>query len=384
MVSTSSLSNWLTSAYARRVLWQLLAVLVLVVLFGWLARNALTNFEVRRLGTGFDFLFRPANMPIGESLIAYEAGQPIYLAILVGLLNTILVSVVGILLATLVGTLVGIARLSPNPLLAGTARIYVEYLRNVPLLAHLFLIYVCLQGLPPIRGSISVGGVVFLSNRGLVVPAVTLEDAALPMLFAPAVGILSAVALRRWAARMHASTGRRPAVLGCTAGVTLAALVAGWLLTGVTRPRLEGLRLVDGQTLSPELIALLAGLTLYYSAFIAEIVRGGILTVPRGQWEAASALGLSRSQALSLIVLPQALRVIVPPTTSQYLDLAKTSSLAIAIGYPDLVAVINSVITDTGQAIECVAIIMLAFLAINLAISIPMNILNARLRLENR
>ena len=383
-MSASSPSKWLSSTSARRVLWQLLAVIVLTALLVWLARNALTNFEIRRLGTGFDFLFRPANMPIAETLITYEAGQPIYLAILVGLLNTLQVSMVGILLATLVGIVVSIARLSPNPLLAGATRTYVEYLRNVPLLAHLFLIYACLQGLPPIRASISVGGVFFLSNRGLVVPAVNLERAALPILFAVAVCIVSAIVLHR----ILASTWRWPAVLGCTVGLALAALGVGWLLAGssmqVTRPHLEGLRFVGGLTLSPELTALLTGLTLYYSAFIAEVVRGGILAIPRGQWEAASALGLSRSQVLSLVILPQALRVVLPPTTSQYLDLAKTSSLAIAIGYPDLVTVINSVITDTGQAIECVAIIMVAFLAINLAISIPMNILNARLRLQSR
>jgi general L-amino acid transport system permease protein len=378
----------LSSVRVRRILWQLLAVAALASLCGWLAHNALVNLEVRRVGTGFDFLSRPANIPIGESLLDYEPGWPVYLAILVGLLNTILVSVIGILLATIVGTAVGVSRLSGNPLLSGLARIYVEFVRNVPLLAHLFLIYVILQGLPPLRSALSVGGVIFLSNRGLVAPLVSTEHALLPISVALAAGLGTGILLSRRAVRIQAATGHRPPVLAWVLAVVVGCFGIGGYLAGITvsisLPRLKGLNFVGGQTLSPELTALVLGLTLYFSAFIAEIVRGGILAVPKGQWEAASALGLRRRQIFSLIVLPQALRVIVPPTTNQYLDLAKTSSLAIAIGFPDLVAVVNGVITDTGQAIECVAIIMAAFLLINLAISVPMNVLNARLKLGRR
>ena len=376
----------IASLRVRRVLWQLLALVILALLAVWFVHNAFVNFEVRRLGVGFDFLVRPANISIGESLIDYEAGRPVYVAILVGLLNTLLVSIVGIVLATALGVMVGVSRLSPNPLLRGLATVYVEFLRNVPLLAHLFLIYVALQALPPLRSAISLGGLVLLSNRGLVVPGIEAERVLLSVVPALAVGLAAAVLLTRRAVRLQVATGRRPAVLAWSVLATLGTLSLTWQLFGstlsMTLPRLQGLSFVGGQALSPELTTLVAGLTLYFSAFIAENVRGGILAVPNGQWQAAAALGLTRSQTLRLIILPQAIRVIVPPTTSQYLDLAKTSSLGIAIGYPDLVAVTNSVITDTGRAVECVGIIMVAFLVINLAISVPMNALNAHLRLR--
>jgi general L-amino acid transport system permease protein len=373
--------HWLTSARTRNFAWQALAVTVLVCIFVWFARNAMTNFDARRVATGFDFLARPANIPIGEALIDYEPGRPIYVALLVGLLNTLLVSIVGIMLATIVGTVIGISRLSSNLLLAWVSGVYVEFVRNVPLLAHLFLIYVVLQGLPPLRSAVSLGKVVFLSNRGLVVPGIAAHQALIPCLLATAAAV-GVCLLRACHARLALTRGgRRPFAVSWTMGVALACFVATYFLAGgrltATLPHLEGLNFVGGQTVSPELTALILGLTLYFSAFIAEIVRGGILSIPSGQWQSAAALGLRRRHVLRLVILPQALRVIIPPITSQYLDLAKTSSLAIAIGYPDLVAVINSVITDTGQAIECVAIVMVAFLVINLSISTLMNSINA-------
>jgi general L-amino acid transport system permease protein len=375
-------------ASARNIAWQALAILAVVAVLAWFGHNALSNFAARPLGAGFDFLFRPSNIPIGETLIDYEPGRPIYMAILVGLLNTLLVSIVGIVMTTILGTAIGLMRLSRNILTARLAGAYVEYVRNVPLLAHLFVIYVALQRLPPLRAALSLGDVVFLSNRGLVIPGVTADHALAPLLLAAAGTLGSAVLLAWRARRAHARSGRRPVVLPWAIGIALVLFWSALHLSGgalsVTLPRLEGLNFVGGRTLSPEMTALILGLTLYFAAFIAEIVRGGILSIPKGQWESATALGLRRRHILRLVVLPQALRVIIPPMTSQYLDLAKTSSLAIAIGYPDLVAVVNSVITDTGQAIECVALIMAAFLIVNLAISSLMNLLNARLRIAQR
>ena len=324
----------LSSLRLRAVIWQALVVAVLVALGFWLVSNTLANLEMRRINSGFGFLQRPAAIPIGETLIGYAPGDTNLRAIAVGLCNTLLVSVLGIVFATLIGVAVGVSRLSRNWLLARLASIYVEYIRNVPLLAHLMVIYVVLQGLPPLRSALSLGGFAFLSNRGLVIPTLAIGD---------------------W-----------------------------WSVVTIALPRLDGLNFVGGHTLSPELTALLVGLALYSGAFIAEIVRGGILAVPQGQWEAGYAVGLERRRVLRLIVMPQALRLIIPPTTNQYLDLAKSSSLAIAIGYPDLVAVINGVITNTGQAIECVALIMAAFLAINLSVSALMNLYNARMRLAQR
>ncbi|MCC6467394.1 MAG: ABC transporter permease subunit [Alphaproteobacteria bacterium] len=363
--------------------WQALALACLAAAVWWLASNALANLEARRINSGFDFLQRPAAMPIGESVIAYRPGDSNLRAIVVGLLNTLLVSALGIALATPLGVAIGIARLSRNWLLARLASGYVEYVRNVPLLAHLFLLYILMQGLPSLRAAWSIGNVMFLSNRGLVVPALAVDGPWWPVVVAIAVAFVTSWGLHHHADRAQVRTGRRPPVLPwgivlSIGGVALALAIVGTRISfGI--PRLDGLNFAGGWTLSPELTTLVVGLSLYAGAFIAEIVRGGILAISPGQWEAGYALGLERRRVLRLIVLPQALRLIVPPTTNQYLDLAKSSSLAIAIGYPDLVAVINSIITDTGQAIEAVAMIIAAFLMLNLGIAALMNWWNARI-----
>ncbi len=374
-----------SSARARNVACQALAVAVLLGVLLWFSQNAMENFATRRVAVGFEFLARPANFPIGETLIDYEPGRPIYIAILAGFLNTLVVSLAGIVLATISGTIIGIARISRNLLASWLSGAFVEFVRNVPLLAHLFVIYVVLQSLPALRSAISLGDIVFLSNRGLAFPAVSARNMLVPLVVSVGLTIAVAAFLNRREWRSSASPKRHRAVWSLAIGIGIAALVGAALASGgslrISLPRFEGLNFVGGTTLSPELTALLLGLTLYYAAFIGEIVRAGILSVPKGQVEAATALGLRKHLILRLIVLPQALRVAIPPTTSQYLDLAKTSSLAIAIGYPDLVAIINSVITDTGQAIECVALIMASFLIINLSISAAMNAINARMRI---
>ncbi len=378
----------LRSPRNRNLAWQALAVGAVAALVAWFAWNALGNFDARRVGFGLDFLLRPANIPIAESMIDYAPGDANYRAMLVGLLNSILVAAFGIVFATLLGTALGIARLSGNYVASRIAVGYVEFVRNVPLLAHLFVIYLILQGLPPLRAAFSLGGIAFLSNRGLVLPAIEAGDGAGVLFAAAAALLVGSLALRARGRRLERGTAalvgamNAAAWLGVLAALALTLYAASSLTLSL--PELKGRAFVGGFTISPEFTALVLGLTVYYASFIAEIVRGGILSVPKGQWEAAAALGFRRGRTLRLIILPQALRLMIPPTTSQYLDLAKMTSLAIAIGYPDLVAVMNSIITDTGRAIESVAIIMAAFLLINLAISTFMNWLNVRVALVGR
>jgi general L-amino acid transport system permease protein len=296
----------------------------LALLAWWLYSNAAANLAARGIASGFAFLQREAGFEIGETgFLAYSAADSYLRALGIGLANTLRVAALGVVLATLLGTLVGLARLAPNWLLAKLAGAYVEALRNVPLLVQLFFWYALISdGLPAPAGALSPLPGVFLSNRGFFFP-----------------------------------------------------------LPG-DAPVLSGFNFAGGASLSPEFAALLIGLTTYTAAFIAEIVRAGIQSVPRGQLDAARSLGMGRGDALRRVVLPQALRLIVPPLTSQFLNLAKNSSLAVAIGYPDLVSVANTAMNQTGQAIEGVAIIMAVFLTISLAISAFMNWYNRRVALR--
>jgi general L-amino acid transport system permease protein len=372
----------------RAIMWQGLVLAILIGIGFWLVSNTLSNLEIRRINSGWGFLQRPASMPIGETLIAYTPGDSNLLAVMVGLLNTLLVSVLGMILSTILGVAIGVSRLSKNWLLARLASVYVEFVRNIPLLAHLLLIYVLLQELPPLRSAFSLGQFVFLSNRGLIIPSLSMTGEGWPILGALAAAVVLISFVHRFATRKQRTTGRRPIVwpwaIAFLVGLPAVALLMQGASISMTLPRLSGFNFIGGYTLSPELTALLFGLVIYTAAFIAEIVRGSILAVSQGQWEAGYAIGLSRRRVLRLIVLPQALRLIIPSVTNQYLDLAKSSSLAIAIGYPDLVAVINGIITDTGQAIECVSMIMGAFLAVSLSIAALMNWYNAKMKLVER
>jgi general L-amino acid transport system permease protein len=307
------------SARGRRIAYQAAAIGAALAVAWFLISNTMANLEERRIASGLGFLGREAGFEIGESaFLRYGASDTYLRALLVGLTNTLAVALIGIVLATVLGTFLGLARLSKNFLLKTLSAGYVEFIRNVPLLVQLFLWYaVITEGLPGPREALSPLPGVFLSNRGIFFPT----------------------------------------------------------FSGV--PELQGFNFVGGATLTPEFAALLMGLVTYTAAFIAEIVRAGILAVDRGQGEAAHALGLSRGQATRLIILPQALRVIVPPMTSQYLNLTKNSSLAVAIGYPDLVSIANTTMNQTGQAIEGIAIIMAVYLTISLSISAFMNWYNA-------
>ena len=370
------------------LLWQIVVVGIAVLIVAWLWSNAVHNLSVRRISTGFAFLGREAGMPIADSWLAYSPKNTYFRAFLVGIVNTLRVAVIGIVLATVVGTLVGIARLSSNWLLSRLAAVYVEVLRDLPRRLELLFWYVLMQGLPPARAAWKPIEGVFLSNRGLVLPSIPIDEANLWVLAAAAAGLIALYALRRRliARQMQDGQSRRLwpyaliLIIGLPALVS-AALGASWT---VEMPQLRGFNFVGGLTLSPEYFALLVALVTYTSAFIAEIVRSGIQAVSRGQWDAAQALGLRRGFVLRHIVLPQALRVIIPPMTSQYLNLTKNSSLAVAVGYQDIVSIANTTLNQTGQAIEAIALIMAVFLTISLGISFFMNWYNARIALVER
>lgn len=381
--------GWWSNRRVRGYLYQALVLGGVLLLAAFLVDNTLANLERRSIATGFGFLEREAGFGIGESLIAYSPADTFLRALTVGLLNTLKVSLLGIVLATLVGTLAGIARLSHNWLLARIAGLYVEGLRNIPVLLQLFFWYALItEGLPLPREALNPLPGVFLSARGLRFPVPVWETTHLAMVVAFLGGCLGAWLLGRWARRRQELTGLGFPVLRIGVALILVPPLAAYLLGGapiaLSMPELRGFNFSGGSALSPELAALLIGLVLYTGTYIAEIVRGGILSVSHGQTEAGLALGLRRAQVLRLVVLPQALRVIIPPLTSQYLNLTKNSSLAVAIGYPDLVSVVNTSINQTGQAVEGVAILMGVYLTISLSISLFMGWYNRRVAIQGQ
>jgi general L-amino acid transport system permease protein len=373
----------------RGIVLQILFVALVVALGAFLVHNTLVNLARQNIATGFGFLDREAAFGIGESLIAYSPADTYARAFLVGLTNTLYVSALGIVLATLLGTMMGLARLSSNWLVAKLAQIYVETFRNIPLALQLFFWWGLLRwSAPPPRQAWQPLADVFVSNRGVVFPVPREDPAHLWMLGALILGIVAAWAIARWARLRQARTGQSfPsgwAGLALIAGLPLAAFLAAGAPLSLDMPALHGFNFTGGSAVSPEFAALLIGLVIYTGSFIAEIVRAGILAVSWGQSEAASALGLSSWQRMRLIVLPQALRVIVPPMTSEYLSLTKNSSLAVIIGYPDLVSIADTTINQTGQAVEGIAMIMAVYLAISLAISLLMNLYNRHVALVER
>lgn len=358
-----------------------------VAAIAWfLASNAQANMAARGLQLGLGFLWRPSNMPIGEVMIDYQPADSYARALLVGLLNTLRVATIGCVLATLLGVAMGLLRLSDNPLLATITSAYVEVLRNVPVLLQLVFWHALLLRLPPVRAAFNPLPGVYLSQRGVVVPAVEWDDRLWPAVAAFLVAVALAVANTGRARRTQVRTGTAVAVWHQNIGLLLTLPVLAIAASGVTPqislPTLAGFNFEGGASLSPEFAALVFGLTIYASAFIAEIVRAGIQSVAKGQWEAARSLGLHDRRIVRLIILPQALRVIVPPLTSQYLNLTKNSSLAVVIGYPDLVSVSNTALNQTGQAIEIIAIFMTIFLALSLITAATMAWHNRRIALR--
>ncbi len=372
----------------RGIVWQVLVVGIVLFIGWWLWSNTVHNLEVRRIATGFGFLDREAGLPIGESLIPYEPTDTYLTALTVGVLNTLKVAIIGIVLATILGTVVGIARLSKNWLLSKIAGFYVEVIRDLPLLLQLLFWYTILQALPGPRQAINPIEGVFLSNRGMKLPFIEWTAAHWWALLAMVAGIgLTVLYARVMRARQYADGQPRkvwPAAIALILGLPLAVWAAFGAPFTPDIPALRGFNFRGGITVSPEFFALLIGLVTYTAGFIAEVVRAGILSVSQGQWEAAEALGMRRGEILRKIVMPQALRVIIPPLTSNYLNLTKNSSLAVAIGYQDIVSIANTTLNQTGQAIEGIAIIMLVYLTISLSISLFMNWYNSKIALVER
>ncbi|WP_147163400.1 amino acid ABC transporter permease [Pararhodospirillum oryzae] len=374
----------------RSITFQVLTAAFLVWFFWTLFDNTLTNMAHRGIATGFDFLDRTAGFGILMSLIPYDDTMTYGRTFVVGLLNTLLVSVLGIVFSTLIGFAVGIARLSRNWLVSRIALVYIETIRNIPLLLQIFFWYFAvLRTLPGPRQSLSLGEAAFLNNRGLYVPAPLAEPGFDWVGLAFVGALIGAIGLARWARRRQQATGQPfPTLatgLGLVIGLPLLVFLALGAPLGFETPALRGFNFQGGLRLIPELVALTLALSLYTATFIAEVVRGGILAVSHGQTEAASALGLRPGLTLRLIVLPQAMRVIIPPLTSQYLNLIKNSSLATAIGYPDLVAVfMGTSLNQTGQAVEIVGMTMAVYLFISLAISLGMNWYNSAMALKER
>ena len=317
----------------RNLAWQVLALAAVAAVGAWLLGNTLENMRSRGIQSGFDFLSQPAGFSIGDSLLPFGSGDSLGRAFLAGLANTLRVSVPGIVLATVLGTLVGVGRLSRNGLLRSLCGAYVDLFRNVPLLLLLFMGYFMLtELLPPVDEALNPLPGIYASKSGLqfAVPVWNAGHLALDM------------------------------------------------------PVRDGMAIEGGAQLTPEYLTVLAGLVIYTAAYIAEVVRAGILSVARGQHEACAALGLSRRQALRLVLLPQALRVLVPPLTNQYLNLVKNSSLAVAVGYPDLVSISNTTLNQSGRAVECIAIVMLCYLCLSLLTSLAMNRFNRRVQIRER
>ena len=324
--------SWRSASF-RAIVYQVLAVLVITALVWLLVSNTLANMRLRGIQSGFDFLLQPAGFDIGEGWLAYDSASPYWQAFLVGIVNTLRVAVVGCMLAALLGTLLGVARFSRNALVRGISYGYVELFRNIPLLLQLLMWYLLfIEYLPLPQDAISVGKFIFFSKNGVSFPSMSWANGALHFEL-PAMGEL----------------------------------------------QIEG-----GSALSPEYMAVLLGLVLYTAAFMAEVVRAGIASVPKGQMEAAASIGLPRAKAMRLVVLPQALRLIIPPMTNQFLNLTKNSSLAVAVGYPEVVSIANTSLNQSGRAVECIAIIMLVYLTLSLGVAALMNWFNRRAAIKER
>lgn len=355
------------------------------------ADNAITNLRAQKIASGFGFWDNAAGFDINQKLIPFSASGSTYgQAFLVGLLNTLLVASIGIVLSTFLGFFIGVSRLSSNWVLSKLAMIYVEVIRNLPLLLQLFFWYnAVLKPLPDARNSIALPGSIFLNNRGLIMPNPIFAPAFQYVVIAFFIAVVLAIGFYTWSKRQQERTGRQfpngTITLVLLIGLPLLAYFASGRPLTFDLPQQGRFNLTGGMQVYPEFVALLIGLTTYTAGFIAEVVRAGILAVSRGQTEAANALGLRAGPTLKLVVIPQAMRVIIPPLTSNYLNLTKNSSLAVAIGYPDLVQVFTgTVLNQTGQAVEVVAITMAVYLTISLVTSFFMNIYNKRMALVER
>ncbi len=373
-----------------RAVAQVVSAVIVITFVVFFVRNVLGAAERRGLALGFDFLNEAAGFPIAESAIPYTEANSFQYAFWVGILNTLKVALVGILLATILGTIVGVSRLSSNWLISKLASTYIEIIRNVPLLVQLFFWYFAIfQKLPRVQDSIRWPGPLYLSNRGVYMVWAKPSPTFRHWIFYVLAGLLLATVLGIVLTRYQMRTGRSTYPI-LSAGIVLLLIPAlGWLMVDQSPlirevPAMGRFNFQGGLRMTPEFASLLAGLVLYTASFIAEIVRAGIMAVPRGQVEAARAVGLSYLQTLRLVILPQAMRVVIPPLISQYLNLTKNSSLAIAIGYPDLFSVGRIMINQGGRAVPTFIMIMVAYLAMSLTYAIIGNIYNRRMRFAER
>lgn len=373
-----------------RALFYQFAAMALVAVVAWsMFATASANLAKQDIATGFAYLSRQAGFVISEAAIPYEPTDSVGRALLVGIANTVKVSLLAAFFGSIVGLAVGIGRMSRNPLLQRLMLVYVEMLRNVPLLLYLLFWYaLIINVLPPVRAAIEIAPHFYLSNSGLALPALSIVGGFGLPVAALAIGLVAAWAIRRMSLRRRLATGRPNTGGWAALAVAVLPIAALWLVHGFAVdweiPEAGRFRITGGAQIRPEFVALLFGLALSVSASVAEIVRAGIQAVGKGQWEASMALGLPRGRTLRLVVLPQAMRLMIPPLTNTYLTVFKNSSLAIAIGYPDLVMVSNTVMNQTGQAMETIAIFMAVYLGLSVAISLFMNWYNARVALKER
>jgi general L-amino acid transport system permease protein len=380
---------FLNDPKVRGALIQLLLLTALVAFAGWIIHNTATNLQRANIASGFGFLEERAGFEIGQSPIPYSPDRSYAYALWVGLLNTLVVAAIGIISATIIGFLVGIGRLSRNWLVRKLCTVYVEVFRNIPpLLVILFWYFGVIAVLPAPRNAIDTGLGITLSNRGAVMPRLLFQEGAGLIGIAVLVAIVLMVGIATWSRRRQLATGQRfpvvPTNLAILIGLPLLAYLAAGAPLGLEFPEQTRFGVRGGFQVQPEFLALILALSIYTASFIAEIVRAGVLAVSRGQTEASYSLGLRAGPTLRLVVIPQALRVIIPPLTSQYLNLTKNSSLAVAIGYADLVAVGGTVLNQTGQAVEIVAVWMVVYLSISLITSFFMNWFNAKMALVER
>ena len=379
--------SWRSQAF-RGLVYQVVTVIVIVAAVLYLANNTTTNMKERGIQSGFDFMLGGAGFDIGESLFPFDSAEPYWKAYLVGFVNTLRVAIFGIILTTILGTLIGVGRFSRNALVRGLCSVYVEFFRNIPVLLQLLMWYLMFTEVLPDSSAPLVLGPLFLSKGGLNFPIPVWASGHAWAACGLLAGIGAAYVYRRFAQKSFENTGVLQRMFWTPMAIVIAFGVLGWLVGGaptqLNMPIQGEFAIENGGALTPEYMSVLLGLTIYTAAFVAEVVRGGIQSVALGQSEASSALGLSRGQTMRLVMLPQALRVIIPPVTNQYLNLTKNSSLAVAIGYPDVVSIANTAINQTGRAVECIAVIMLVYLSTSLLTSILMNWYNNRSAIKER
>ena len=389
VADTTEKTAFLNDPKIRAVLYQVVTIGMVGLLGYYLFSNTVANLHRQSIATGFGFLNKEASFEVGESLIPYSAADPYVKALLVGVLNTIKVAFIGIVLTVVLGTFLGIARLSTNWLVSKLAAVYIEVMQDIPILLQLFFWYSFFYDvLPAPASAIEPVAGVFMSNRGFVFAVPEWHPAYSYMAIAFIAGGIAVYFMRRWARKRQENTGQIFPVFSFSCAILIGLPFFTWLLAGAPHkmsvPELVGFNFQGGLNISPEFGALLLGLVIYTAAFVAEIVRAGIQAISKGQTEAAMAIGLRPGQILNLVILPQALRVIIPPLTSQMLNLTKNSSLAVAIGFPDFVSVASTTINQTGQAIEGISLIMVVYLCFSLLTSLFMNWYNKKMALVER